>query len=48
VGGRKIGLERVNIYREQAVNECKVYCTESKVNGMTIQVDVKVCRWYGD
>ena len=27
-----------NIYIEQAINECKVYCTEIKVNGARIQM----------
>ena len=27
-----------NIYIEQAINECKEYCPEIKVNGMRIQM----------
>jgi hypothetical protein len=41
-------LDNIHEYIEQAINECKVYCTGIKVNGMRIQtlrfVDVIAIR----
>jgi len=42
--GCNLLLLLLNIYIEQAINECKEYCTGFKVNGMRIQT----LRFAGD